>query len=495
MAIIPLPNIFLAIVIAVAVMVIFLGLAYCRKSRKLLGFKEIVRSCKAKEAFFSMAKSRDDLDQLTDRQIEKLVGKYLSAEGQAEGPWQLLRLGERAIPSLLKALEDPKHQNRPSGRNVSSFAKSGVEVVLNALGKSEHHKVLPLLENFASHEDYQIRYSVAAHLGKFPSNLTLPLISTLVGDSNDHVRGGVFIGLRHAINENRVTPEVRRSLAKRLASAIPEETGFFISETHPAALLLDLDFNTAKALLTSPSILDSSNPSASKIIKILDGKSIPIPEDLLLKLLHSTDQPPPDHQAASLRGELLKAMAGMGHPDAEARILHTLANKPSPDNSPKMAKVSETLRELAGEALCIALGIRDPIDRAFRFVDKARSGGRVVPSPLLNVMVVAELDAEIKNGGLNQYFFNSSGNSAALTAPALQEIGAPSRSEIMRAACALFGPEGPSLQREGRFRQLEAMDETRRDRMNILEKEWYATEINLGHLLHLYSAANAGAFK
>ncbi len=52
--------------------------------------------------------------------------------------------------------------------------------------------------------------------------------------------------------------------------------------------------------------------------------------------------------------------------------------------------------------------------------------------------LVEELEAQVNNGGFDQYFFNSSGGNAAATIEALDALGAHKTAAIVRRACAKF---------------------------------------------------------
>jgi hypothetical protein len=54
------------------------------------------------------------------------------------------------------------------------------------------------------------------------------------------------------------------------------------------------------------------------------------------------------------------------------------------------------------------------------------------------------LEAEVNNGGFDQYYFNGAGNQAFFAPEALRLIGASRMAEVVARANAVFGPEGPS---------------------------------------------------
>ena len=53
-----------------------------------------------------------------------------------------------------------------------------------------------------------------------------------------------------------------------------------------------------------------------------------------------------------------------------------------------------------------------------------------------------EVDTEVNNGGFSQYFFNSSAESAAFVARALETIGAPRTADICKRAIDVAFPDG-----------------------------------------------------
>lgn len=61
------------------------------------------------------------------------------------------------------------------------------------------------------------------------------------------------------------------------------------------------------------------------------------------------------------------------------------------------------------------------------------------------------LEADVNNGGFDQYYFNGSGDLAFYASTALQIIGANKMASIVSSANNVFGPGGPS--KDGNVRQ------------------------------------------
>lgn len=100
--------------------------------------------------------------------------------------------------------------------------------------------------------------------------------------------------------------------------------------------------------------------------------------------------------------------------------------------------------------------------------------------------VVYWLEAEVNNGGFDQYFFNSAGDYAQDTVTALQRIGAHHTSEILLAAMGLFPGSTPSQDHCKRQEQLLSLREQDGVAMQGLDQEFYAYTDPIGSLLIEY---------
>ncbi len=79
------------------------------------------------------------------------------------------------------------------------------------------------------------------------------------------------------------------------------------------------------------------------------------------------------------------------------------------------------------------------------------------------------IEAEVNNGGFDQYFYNSAGDLAFYSAKALETIGAIKMASIAQKALDLFGESGPSKIRNERVKQLETFSGIKEDYINELD--------------------------
>ena len=96
------------------------------------------------------------------------------------------------------------------------------------------------------------------------------------------------------------------------------------------------------------------------------------------------------------------------------------------------------------------------------------------------------LEAEVNNGGFDQFYFNSSGDVALEVPGALRAIGANHTAEIVDKANALFGTNGPSPDIDVRQEQLEQLTERDEDTLGQFDDAFYAYEDNLSTRLAAY---------
>jgi hypothetical protein len=96
------------------------------------------------------------------------------------------------------------------------------------------------------------------------------------------------------------------------------------------------------------------------------------------------------------------------------------------------------------------------------------------------------LDAEVRNGGFDQFFFNSQGNLAAETLDALLAIGAPQTAALLRRACDAFKPDEPSPDRDVRWRQMDRIHPEVREVWHTLDEIYYASKEYVLELVDRY---------
>jgi hypothetical protein len=119
-------------------------------------------------------------------------------------------------------------------------------------------------------------------------------------------------------------------------------------------------------------------------------------------------------------------------------------------------------------------------------------GIEALSQPERSLLCVTRLEAEVNNGGFDQYFFNSSGDWAALTLPALVEIGAEHTAGIFRRALSAFPGGRPTPDRAARWKEMEQA--AAEQLFRALDHSFYGEKDNLVELLAHYIKRNRSAF-
>jgi len=103
--------------------------------------------------------------------------------------------------------------------------------------------------------------------------------------------------------------------------------------------------------------------------------------------------------------------------------------------------------------------------------------------------LIQMLEAEVNNGGFDQFFFNSAGDFTAETIEALETIGASSTADILKRAAVKFPGEMPPKDRGVRQDALlEISPEP--NAFQELDQEFYAYPDDLSGLLGEYLSAH-----
>jgi hypothetical protein len=83
-------------------------------------------------------------------------------------------------------------------------------------------------------------------------------------------------------------------------------------------------------------------------------------------------------------------------------------------------------------------------------------------------------DAEVSNGGFDQYFFNSTGDLAYEAIAGFKRIGAARTAQLLERVLASFPGGPPSRDRDARAEILDEIDEDKRDELfEVLDQEFY----------------------
>jgi len=128
-------------------------------------------------------------------------------------------------------------------------------------------------------------------------------------------------------------------------------------------------------------------------------------------------------------------------------------------------------------------------------IQAERSGLSALSSSEAAVLDLWGLEAEVNNGGFDQYFFNSAGDRASQGLSALELIGATEMAAIVRKALALFGPAGPSSVREDRWHQMDLWRPAEKEVLDQLSSDFQDYPDSIADLLEKHCRTHRDAFR
>ena len=99
------------------------------------------------------------------------------------------------------------------------------------------------------------------------------------------------------------------------------------------------------------------------------------------------------------------------------------------------------------------------------------------------------LEAEVNNGGFDQFFFNSAGDLYAETCDALTMIGANKTRKLLESASIVAFPAAPPTNRAER-NSLQASSDEATDQPDDLDSKFYAYEDDLTQLVNIFLASH-----
>lgn len=187
-----------------------------------------------------------------------------------------------------------------------------------------------------------------------------------------------------------------------------------------------------------------------------------------------------DYLAARKLGEALRLLTRHDS-DAARQAIEQAASHANVD-----------VREGAAWARLDALGLDDPFDFGWQRMQEV--GWDELTPIQRQVLAVQMLQNEVNNGGFDQYFFNSSGDTWPDAQAGLQAIDATEISKLLARAVARFGSDGPSTDRQMRQEQLAKISNAGNN-FSALEDEFYKDEHNLQPALLAFITAHADEFR
>jgi HEAT repeat protein len=406
-----------------------------------MGFREFITSRLYRQQL-SESWKRERPANLTPRQIAQLVPSLLNKDDRWEAWVTLEKNGRNTVPALVAALKDRRyHQIKVLEYILRLLVPFDADVV--------EKTALPLIDS-SDLETKQVASSALAELGR---DSHVELLKKLLTDPDGEVRSKVVWGIDTAIIEERASDEFRRRMYQPVLDQCNQcEQKWYWAANHAPEVLFRIDPVRAAFDLTDDRRLAVDNLVSDKVISACHKNGIIIAFERL-KLLFENSWPKsalPDHYHDE--SVICEAVRAMVRSDG-------LAARPYLDRA--FDSEQKSIQKAAAEALAMLSGLDDPI----RYVLEREEavGLKNLTEPQRRLLYAKRFDWEICNGGIMQFFGNSTGNMTRETLEALKCLAHPEALAALEKAIELIGPLAFEKNRdqrltafEGRFDELQA---------------------------------------
>lgn len=448
--------------------------------RRRPSFRRMVTDPRRMAASAAYHQSLNDLalpPELNDEMLTGWTEELLSPEDRRHCQRLLTLAGDRALSALLRAIADPRFHVGKLGDGWD--APSPFERVAALLEPLAPPEAVPHLAAEIASPDDTLRKTAALTLGSFGLAICVEPLRTSLAHEDDYTRSYALMGIMRSLESDRAEPAFRTAVFEAVLPLLDRDDRTVIGSAPQC--LIAIDPERALPILTSERFLQPSNGQLYPILKALNEASLPIPAERLLAILDALRPIPTDYPQDRVYGEALLALAATRHERCEQLLGEALES----DNEHVSASAAGAVAKLRG--------VDDPFTVVLETHE--RDGYEALTWPQKVYWSVHYMDAEVKNGGFAQYLYNPSGDNAGDIVKALEDLGAEASAAILRQVLGVFGPAGPSADRDTRITQLRRLPRKVDALFSSLQSAYYKDPDRLAVQFGMYVARNADHFK
>jgi HEAT repeat protein len=474
------------ILLVVVAALIVAALVIRRRVSSEWGFKDVVKNPKfwdwAAEAGEEIEAAKREALGWSDEKVASVTKHYIfevSSSRDASRERRILQgLGARTHRTVIDVLRDVRRHKRlvkPTGEDV--LPEAPFNRACDLLGDAPPAEAVEVLAPFLNDPSDDIRKDAALAISKTGADTIVPLVKKAFGDNDEYVRSYALMGLEYSLDRAALGERARTELFPEVLSLIREDK----NADDAAEMLYRLDGEKASEFLLSDEVFRTESPILHCALEVLADAKVAVSWERLRDLIASLERTEMDYPRTYALAEALRLLGQ--HRRAEDRDFLRART----DHSDKRVK------EGAAAGLLNSHGLEE-WDKRIWEVD-SNSGYASLSRPQKICRAVFECDGEINNGGLSQYFVNSSGDNWREALDGLKEMGFKERLKILEEAIAVFGKEGPSINRLERQEQLSQVHRRNEGAFNELDTRYYKCSESVKVFATRFAIANAESFK
>jgi HEAT repeat protein len=471
------------ILVALAIAIAFI----VAKSRNRLdsGFKNVVknpqywegirRAQEEVESAVNAAKSWDEGRIVSF--VREFVLEATSSWDATEQAQVLRELGERTHPTVLGLLRDSSLYSqlvKPTGKNL--LPEAPFNRACDLLGDSPGHEAVEALAPFLSDPSKEIRKDAALTIAKTGAATITPLVRKALLDQDEYVRSYALMELEFALDRSGLSDSVQAEL-------FPDVLNLLLANRNAdkAADIL-YRFNSARAnhYFLSQEVITPESPILHEVLEVLANAKVPVPRNDLKSLIASLEMQELKYPKTYALGEALRLL-GQQQREEDRDLIRRLTTHPE-----------GCVAEGAAAGLLCSFGL-DGFEKKIWDTEE-QFGYESLSEHQRLYSAVFLCDAEINNGGLAQFFVNSSGDRWPDALAGLKAMGFQERLAVLDEAIAKFGSAGPSTIRNMRQNQLSKLYRRDDTIIDSLDTRYYNSSEVVEVLASRFVLANPEGF-
>ena len=429
--------------IAAAIAVIF-SVARSR-NRSGWGFKDVVKNPDYWEGADRIRAEVDSAAEAAkgwdDQKVASATEKYVLKATSSREAWDEARilgaLGERTHPTVLVLLRNPSlyaQLVKPTGKDL--LPEAPFNRACDLLGDSPEPGAVDALQPFLNDPSEEIRKDAAFVIAKTGASAITPLVRKAFSDEDEYVRSFALMGLEYALDRQGLADDVRVALFPDVLEMLRTER----NADKAARILYRLDSDKATGHFLSPEFFAAESTVIYHVLKVLADEKISVPHDSIRPLVASLEALEMEYPTTYALGEALRLL-GQQKQEEDRDFLRSRMNHPE-----------GIVAQGAAAGLLSSSGLEGFEQRIWDAEEKSGNGSLTEQQRFYSAVFTC--NAEVNNGGLAQYFVNSSGDNWQDALAGFQAMGLKEHSAVLNEAIAKFGSSKPSADRSRRQEQL-----------------------------------------
>jgi HEAT repeat protein len=463
------PAVLWLVAIAVAIAVAFIVAK--NRNRSGWGFKDVLKN---PEYWDGMSQAQAGVGSAVeaakcwdDDKVASLTKQFIFEAVSSRDAWEQARilreLGERTHPTVLGLLRDSSLYSRlvkPTGKDI--LPEAPFNRACDLLGGSPGAEAVEALVPFLSDPSEEIRKDAALAIAKTGAATIAPFVRKALSDRDEYVRSYALMGLEFALSRSGLSNSLQAELFPDVLDLLRADRNV----DKAANILCRFNSGKAKDYFLSQEVFTAESPILHEVLEVLANGKVSVPHDRLKSLIASLEMQELKYPKTYALGEALRLL-GQQQREEDRDFIRGRTTHPE-----------ERVAQGAAAGLLCSFGLEGFEQRIWDA--EQRSGYESLTEHQRFYSAVSMCDAEINNGGLAQYFVNSSGDRWHDALAGFKAMGFQQRLAVLNEAVAKFGGAGPSTDRSIRQDQLSRLYKRDDSIFDALDNRYYESSEVVG---------------